>query len=427
MPSIERYLCVGGIEVANPLRTATYMANAGGNACSPTIPWVGGCCPCPEWLPALSGPGVVLSPDAASVAGAGAGLDVAAAWTTPEQDDAPWYDPAIPESSDFLGVWIEEAKLGVPWNREARGRRSGSALGPGRLQGRELAIVGWAFTRSAAATWYARQWLFEALAGPAGCDDCSLPDAVIWTHCDPARPRAGRRTLRRVGLTGWNPEVEPDFPAACGFKFEATLTAEIGSLFLDPVNALATNLVVGDPVCNVCSPCPTPPSDPCSCGDRLPPPRVTTALDLSAAYCQPAEVYRAQGQLDAPTYWRDATAVIRLKADDQGLANTRIRGWVNPVGLTDPALFECQDPCLDIEVGCVPPLAEMVIDGTTRDARLVCQMVSQNGYSQLSSGGRRFAWPDISCHGLLVVVDSDAYNTGPGSSVSIEIVERERG
>lgn len=426
MPSIEKYLCVGGVEISNPLRTMSYMANVG-NSCLPTVPWVGSCCPCPEWLPTQPGLGLVLPPGNTLVADGPPVDDLPAlTWTTPEADDAPWYDPSVPESADFLGVMIEEMTLGVPWSREARSRRTGAALGPGRLGGRELNAVGWVYTRSAAATWYARQWLFEALAGPAGCDGCSLPDALIWTHCDPASPRAGRRTLRRVGLTGFNPEVEPDFPRSCGFKFEATLTAEVGALFLDPVNVLATDLLVGDPVCNICTPCPTPP-DSCSCGDRLPAPRVTTALDLSASYCEPVEVYRTQGLIDAPTYWRDATAVIRVKADDQGLANTRIRGWVNPVGLTDLSLFECQDPCLEIEVGCVPPGGELVIDGTTREATLVCEMVSRNGYAQLSSGGRRFAWPDVSCHGLLVAVDSDAYNTGPGSSVSIDLVERERG
>lgn len=426
---IERYLCVGGIEVANPLRTLLYMRNLG-NPCLATPPSLSECCWCPDWLPGYdSDVGAVLPPGATTIADAtAAGWSVLTdTFTDPATDDAPWYDPAVPESADVLGVWIEEARLGVPWRRDARERVRGAALGPGRLGGRELVISGWLYTRSSAATAYGRQWLFEALAGGDGCEGCDLPDAVVWLFCAPDRPGAGKRTLKRVGLTGWDPEIEPEFPRACGFKFEATLTAEEGALFLDPVTVVDVPLAVGPVICNLCSPCPDAEPTPCSCGEVGNAPRTTTAPDSASAFCVPAEVQRVVAGMTPPALWRDATAIIRIAAGPEGLSNLRIRGWINPAGLDDLVYFDCVPPCMDIEVACVPPRGELVIDGTTRRATLVCDESEANGYAVLSSGGRRFSWPDIACHGLFVAVDSDAYLTGPEATVTIEAVERERG
>lgn len=356
---------------------------------------------------------------------------------TPALDDAPWYDPAVPESADVLGVWLEEVRLGVPWSRNATPAMRGASLGPGRFGGRELQLAGWVYTRSAAATAYARNWLFEVLAG-AGCEDgCDLPDAQVALYCDPERPDSGARTLKRVGLTAFDPGIEPEFPRACGLKFEATLTAEVPDLFLEPDRVADVELEI-DPettVCTICSPCPEPVPAPCACGGLGEPVRVVPQPDPAAVYCLPPEVSRFCSQVPAPHFWRDATAIIRVEAgtwpDDlarPGLANLRLRGWPNPAALTDPALFDCQEPCLDVEVGCIPPGSVLTIDGTTRSALLECGREELNGYAYLSSaGGRRFSWPDVSCYGLFVCVEADPANTAPGARLTIDFVLRERG
>lgn len=349
------------------------------------------------------------------------------AFTSPAADDAPWYDPAVPESADVLGVWIEEARLGVPWTREARQRIRGASLGPGRLGGRELQLSGWLYARTEAASAYGRQWLFEALAG-SGCDGgCDLPDAEIFTYCD--AEGTGARTLKRVGLTAFDPEIEPEFPRACGFKFEATLTAEIPELFLEPDPIVAAlRIAEPDEICNVCHPCPEPTEAPCACGALAAPVRVAPVPDPASSYCEPLILRRSCLQLDPPPYWRDATAIIRVRAGSEPLANLRIRAWANPAGLDDSALFECQDPCLSIEVACVPAGAELVIDGTTREASVICGAVALNGYAYLSSGGgQRFEWPDVSCHGLMLCVDADSAHTAADAELDVDLVLRERG
>lgn len=356
-------------------------------------------------------------------------------FTVPELDDAPWYDPAVPESADVLGVWIEEAQLSVPYERDARARQRGVSLSRGRLGGRELLLVGWLYARTEAATAYGRQWLFEALAGDSCDDACTLPDAQVWTHCDREVRNGGRRTLRRVGLTSYDPEVEPEFPRSCGFKFEATLTAEVPELLLDPALVLSAELDGVEPVCNVCRPCP-PATSGCDCGgldERL---REVPQADPASAFCEPPAVMRTCHVIEPPNYWRDATAIVTVNAGTwpgdptrPGLANLHLRAWPNPAGLdVFDASFDCQEPCLDVEVACIPAGSQLVIDGTTRQATLVCELQQRNGYAYLSSGGgRRFSWPDVSCHGLLLCAEADPLNTAPGSTISVEFVLRERG
>jgi hypothetical protein len=354
-------------------------------------------------------------------------------FTTPADDDAPWYDADVPESADVLGVWVEEARLSVPWTREARPRQRGGSLSPARYGPRELTISGWVYTRSEAATAYARHWLFEALSGGDCGDGCSLPDALVWTHCDVATPDAGKRTLRRVGLTSYDPEIEPEFPRRCGFKFEAVLAAEVPDLLLDPV-LLADVELDGDVECNLCHPCPEVESG-CSCGSLSSALRVAPQPDPSSSFCEPVAIMRSCVELDPPPLWRDATAIITVSAGEwagdpsrPGVANLRVRGWANPAGLTDPDLFVCQEPCLDVEVACVPAGAQLVIDGTTRSAVVLCEQTTANGYAYLSSaGGRRFQWPDVTCQGLWLCVDADALNTADGSTLAVEYVQRERG
>lgn len=428
--SLERFLCIDGVEVANPVRVLTYMANIG-NSCLPAPPPQP--CPCPDWLPGsdvngvlLADPADVLTPDDTDEGG----LQPAAKFTTPWDDDAPWYDPAVPESADVLGVWIEELRMATPYTRKSTSGQRGATLGRRRYQGREIQIAGWLYATSAAGTAYGRQWLGEALAG----DECAgESEATVYTFCDPLRANAGKRTLKRVGLTAYDPEVEEEFPRVCGLKFAATLIAGVPELMHDPVQVLAIADVLdgAEEVCNLCSPCPDT-TYVCTCDVVPTVPRVVPAADPAAVFCQPILTARTTQVLPSPDMWRDATTIISVTSgawpvSAAGLSNLRLRAWPNPAGLSDASYFECQDPCLDVEVGCIPANGTLIIDGTTRTATVICGDVEHNGYAYLSSAGsKKFEWPDVSCDGLLLVIDADPYGTPTGTSLSIEYVTRER-
>jgi hypothetical protein len=435
---LERYLCVGGTEVANPNRTLAYLRNLG-NQCLPTPPG-DGCCTCLEWDPAAAEPeGLLLTSDTWVVSNSTAPVP-SSSFTTPAEDDAPWFDPAAPPSADVLGVWLEEVRLGSSYDRTARPRLWGSSLGPARQPGRELTLIGWVYTRSEAATAYARNWLFEALQG-GSCfgGNCDLPDAEVWTHCDPNAPGSGRRFLKRIGLTGWDPDTEPTFPRSCGFKFEAVLTAEVPHLVTAPFAAYERTLTDGYTVCNICSPCPEPEPAPLACGCMDTELRAVPQGDVASCFCPPIQVHRTFVPIAAPQLWNDAVAVITVDAGNPdepggpGLSNLRIRGWVNPVGFEapsgeDPNPFECQDPCLDVEVSCVPERGRLIIDGATRKATLEAagQRIGAAGYLS-SGGGQRFSWPEVSCHGLMLCIDAAVDQTPADARVRVELVTRERG
>lgn len=409
---IEPWLCLGGIEIANPCRTLSYLRNLG-NACQPAAPPMDGCCP--DWLPE--------------------GEDGPGAYSTPAADDAPWYDPGVPESADVLGVWIEEIRLGAAWSRSRAEGLSSTTLGRGRLGGREIVVVGWLYARTAAATAYGRAWLFEALAG--GCEEeCDLPDARVYLHCGCDAASPPERTLRRVGLVAFDPDIEPAFPRACGLKFEATLVAEVGSLFADPVTIADLDLwrPEDERVCNVCVPCPQETAvAPCDCGDRLPAPRVVETPDEASLWCEPTWQSRHTLTVPAPDWWRTGTLVVTVDAGRfpgeparPGISNLRLRAWPKPPGVEDPAALVCVEPCLSIEVGCIPADGRLVIDGRAREATIECTGQVVPAWPWLSSGGGRLQWPDVSCSDLLVAVEADGWNTSPSAHLLVELVQVDR-
>lgn len=434
---MEGFLCVGGIEIANPCRTLAYLRSLG-NACLPAPPGPAeDCCCCPDWAPLLSGPGLIVPPGATLVAPDTVPA-VETGYLTPAEDDAPWYDPAVPASADVLGVWIDEWSTPTPWARTMRPTLRGGALGPGRLGPREITVTGRVYTRSAAATQYARTWLFEAMAGDPCAGSCDLPDLVLWRHCDTAQtPGDGKRTIKRVGLTGFDDDLDPMYPKWCGFRFEATFAAEVPEMFLDPFDTVSVPLAAGYELCLLCDEPVAIEGDTCACGCGEAPLRYVPVPDPVSCYCMPPYAQRVTASAEPPRLWTDATAIIRIYAGADPanpaapLANLRIRGWSNPVGLpapdeeTDP--FATRAPCLDIEVGCVPASAVLTIDGTTRQATVTCNGEDRSAYYYLSSGGGGlFSWPDIACSGLMLVIDADPNNTPPNARVEFEFVGRER-
>jgi len=369
-------------------------------------------------------------------------------FTTPVADDAPWYDDRRPESADVLGVWINDWTLSSPHKRQKDDRTWGSSIGSTKYVGRELVIAGVVFTTSCKATEYAKQWLYEALNGGCVGGPCGLPEGVIYTACPEGTDDTSTvRTLKRLGLISYDPmEGDEDFPCCWGFRFEATLATEAPFMYHEPVTQYRGPLVPADqePACNICTPCPPLPAvSPLVCGCADVPVKVVPEPDPDDCWCNPVQINRISVPIAAPAFWTDATAIIKITAGfdtndpgDPGIRNLRIRAWQNPVALPGPPLgsiegFNCQDPCMEIDVACIPRGATLTIDGTTRRATISNNGGEVNGYPYLSSdaGGARFEWPEVSCDGLMVAIDSDAFDghTAPDSTIEIQMVGLDRG
>jgi hypothetical protein len=115
----------------------------------------------------------------------GSGVD--GAYTSPRLDDAPWFDPDVPDSEEFAGFFIEEMTgFDSTVSREfTDGAISGGSLGPLRLAGRCMTVTGWLLGRTCCGTEYGLRWLQEALMGNNFCEDCAYGDLYMLKCCPP--------------------------------------------------------------------------------------------------------------------------------------------------------------------------------------------------------------------------------------------------
>lgn len=150
---LDSYLCLGGVEVSNGYRVATYASNIGVYGTT-----MGVDCQCPQ-------------------------LDDG--FSTPTDDPAPWYEPTRPESADFLGFWMYGGELQPVTARSVgqNGHRS-STLSPLTMKGRILQGQGLMIATSAEGMYYGQSWLTEVLRGsPCADGDCPSDDLIILPAC----------------------------------------------------------------------------------------------------------------------------------------------------------------------------------------------------------------------------------------------------
>lgn len=183
MPLLD-YLTLGGVELVNHVRLAAYLqADSVGSPLTTVGP-----CVCPTLTAEMLG-------------------DLP--YTTPAEDEAPWYDPDVPESADFAGLMVLSID-GIddfPVKRAVTNAvTGGGALGPARVMPRTLTVTGILLGATCCAVEYGLHWLSEAMTGCTGfsCDgDClTLFNCCPNEEETPGDFRARHlRTVRRVALT----------------------------------------------------------------------------------------------------------------------------------------------------------------------------------------------------------------------------------
>lgn len=409
---MQGYLCIGGIEVVNNCRDSTYF----------------------RWgqHPAVQGP-ICTHPEGSYCCWDDPDLGP---WVDPVTDDAPWINLAIPESSEFLGIHIEEMKLSTPLRRSFSERRNRSILTSRGYATRELTVTGWALTTSCCATDYARQWIYGALAqenvcGPGGC---SLPDVVVRT--------CGYRVLRGASLTDFEWGTDSSLDCCYGAKFSFTLGFEWPFMFSAPESPCFEGGLFGGPqICRGCLPVCDPIEPCCECGacsdcencedcDVLGTPFVSAPI---TEFCYPETIERYCCRVDpsdtasgSGSFKIDVWAGPELYPGGPGLKNLSIKAWVDRFGTLDPDSpdFDGCNPCVDLQISCIPANSHLVIDGTTQSAYVECGNTRNNAYKYLSSNSGPLVWPEASCYPLLVCIEADAYNTGT-STAKIEFWGKE--
>lgn len=370
-------------------------------------------------------------------------------YTTPANDDAPWYDSGVPESGEFAGLFVTEV-VGfdsVVERSVAQGAIRGSSLGPLRLSGRTITVTGWLRAGSCCGAEYGLRWLAEALIQSTACADCAIGEMFMLKCCptvDCPDAMDYLRYLERVGLVD-GPKVVDRMGtccASCGYtnlKVQFTLVSESPYLFSEvdwcayeeafPEEEVQYDFYSG------CDDCGEPAVDSFvpDCG---PVPVVPPAPYMvpSNCYCDPWCSKQLLCSFENPYQWNDATGYIEISTGNAPLKNLKISGYRNPYadqGLSCADFiaqdgFECIAACAVLEIAELPSGSTLVIDGRTRTVSLRLAGGTYVPGLRYISGedGGPFGWFDIGyCQTLCLLVTVDC-SVAADAQVSIGAVGR---
>ena len=112
-------------------------------------------------------------------------------YTTPAEDDAPWYDPAVPESAGFagvLGLRILGMGNGISSQQLIELPGGGAQLTPMRRGVKEIAADVVLLAKTDEALSYGFAWLAAAMRGIQCGPSCAGQQLCFFTACPPSCP-----------------------------------------------------------------------------------------------------------------------------------------------------------------------------------------------------------------------------------------------
>lgn len=186
-----------------------------------------------------------------------------------EENPAPWYDPTIPASNEFLGFFVSDITglNGPPYLRSYTVNNSiGSSLSRMKFAGREMTFKGTMYASTTQGMEYGIRWLNQVVLGQSSCDGCPDDEMTIRIHCSRdsvLNPDDGLVTLKRVGNLD-PPRYTPATERSGCLVKEATFSMYSELPYLYAQNMSTTTItydVDGDCVntwCNDCPPVPPP-------------------------------------------------------------------------------------------------------------------------------------------------------------------------
>lgn len=367
-------------------------------------------------------------------------------YTSPDQDDAPWWDPSIVASKDFAGVLgVEITGLDTPVNtREVVPLAGdGAALSPVRRKPREILVRGYLFARTECALGYGRSWLAAAVRGGS----CGLPcvgDDLCYLACCPSAcpaPLPGQddtcgndewRTLYNVGILE-GPTPQSVTSVSGGFIQEVEFTLTAGNPFIYHIPKLVTT----GPNLNDQLPA-TLSEDQVDCGEDI------GCIQQALTNCPPLPLpllplvpidpcfptgdfdnwrYAVSVPRDITPLWLESVPYIRFRAGAEKLERVTLRWYSNPqevdckISLQDPdpnlrPLGPC-DTCAEVNIPVVPAGATLTFDGRVQRAWVDCPGGPGLDTAEppiYGRGGTAFQWPVFGC----------------GQSLCLEIIMRRK-
>jgi len=440
-------MCYGCHELVNTKRTYTYIRWAQQNGLFETD----GCCP--------------------NVNNCGC-EDDDTGFVDPITDEVCWYDPAIPASSEFLGIWI----IGLTglWDSpfsetatETVGR--GVTLGRARWGAKEAHFEAMVFATSCRGMDYGLEYLRRTLETPSnGCQDpsqcqtggCGTRTMRIRAFCpDPGDPDDGIREFLNVGTIDGLKVTDQDRRDKCCCtmrKVTFTLASERpesysdqgvcidedaddsfvqcwdwnapcdgNSIICDTCVSCTGIALCGQVDCDACEQCPdchyeatvyvAPPQPAQVIKDCF-----SYPLEWAVQCCCP------EGQ---PTV-RDTTYRIEIFAGHtydsatpsilpRGLRDLRLLIYDNPLNLPcrdlsqeDYDMWKERTPCGELHIKALPPDTTLIIDGRTRTINAICKNVCVAAESLVYNACGGSVFPLVSsCSPKMICLDWALHTT----------------
>ncbi|AMD42768.1 minor tail protein [Streptomyces phage Xkcd426] len=438
------YAAANDQELWNTIRLQAYLTNVGSPFDSgPSI------CTCDNLTPQILGAtGPYTTPDAAV-------------------DPAPWYDPAVPASAQFLG-FLPLSVEGTDDNPRARSVTGavggGGVFGPTRDLPRTMTVSGVLIGSTCCGAQYGLQYMSEALSSCSG-DACDGDCFTMYNCCadpgamTPAQYNAAyRRTFRRTSLVSGPTVTRRRGSGTCDssncaagaelIEVEFVLVAATPWAWTDPIPLLeVTPPIGGDGDCidwcvsnNVdpehsCDPstclfqtCTTP-GDPC--GDpRNPVPLPPQPKVPAGSFCAPLGPERDCYDLDLSTrpQWATDVPVVQIYSGADPLRNIRVTFYEKPDGTTDTcdqvADKNLCNPVQDFTVTYIPPRTTLTLDGTIGRATVNCDSncrTASTAYGNQDGGPVTVS--DFTCATYCVCIETDTeYPPAADSLVAISVV-----
>lgn len=396
------------------------------------------------------------------------GAAAPAAYDTPATDPAPWYDPDLPASGDFLG-FMPLTISGLndnPRKRNVTGAVGGGGIfGPSRALPLTVVVTGLLIGASCCGSEYGLHWLAEALAGCTGdaCDgDCltmynCCPDTVLPK---PQLDAQHKRTFRRAALVdgpnetgrvgsggatcargtcGANGDViEVEFTIVIASPWAWTETTELLDVTLPATGT--------GPCIDWCA---VPPGGSCATGEcshapcrtavdacadpRNPVPAPPVPTVPEASFCVPLATDRACYDIDLTTrpQWSTDVPMITVLAGASELRNVRITFYEKPAG-TSQTCDQIADanrcaPQNDFVITYVPANGSVTIDGQIGRATMECEGDCRTASTVFGdTDGGPVKINDINCAELCFCIEVDP-NNPPAADARVTVGVSGRG
>jgi hypothetical protein len=362
-------------------------------------------------------------------------------YVDPVTDPAPWYDPNLPESGNFLGVMGLSA-AGFSASTVSRTPvqlvGDGAALGVARRAGREIAYTVLLLALDDCALSYALEWLSAALQGGPCSGACGGSELGVYACCPTGDGTGQLRHLYGVGLLD-GPQITTATYFPDGIIAEATFTLGADPyIYREPLDTGATwvTLSTGTPLTfdpdAVYGECLEP--TPCLDDPTCPPPPLPVRAPVPVDACYPtgsATFYRsvvALSPVDQPE-WLEAVPVLELETGGTALRRLIVRFWANPLG---GDCMDVADPCAactDIQIPYLPAGSRLTVDGRTQTAEVDCPQgalgTSTSAPTLYGPLGGSFEWPVFSCPaGLCIEILSTTASTAADARARVLLVPR---